>query len=1026
MRKLISVIASLLFVLHSEAQSLTEKDFTFYSTRDGLSSNDIWAITQDRYGYIWIATRKGLNRFDGSSFLQFFADSSRNSLPEDWVLKLRWLNEETLAASTPGGLHVVNTSTLQSLNYIIPAGPMKYGYKVNTVQDMAGDKNGNVFIITGSGFYHYNRNNELIFRYDHYKSEQVEVEPFQFGQNIVQLQPNILLLSTIAGLYIYNIPLKELHAAGMNDDPFYKQVSEPGRKFWVMHSDASSFSIQTESAKELFYFDIASKTKKTFIASFSTSGKFNWRSKFVRINDTLYAINGKERGFYFVRPDQKEKQFHIEPAPHFENYFCSSVLFDRDGRLWIGTSKGLFKGKKNTANVDQMTIPASMNLFSGDLQVKMITLADNKIFAATNGNGMLVLDSKDMKPLKQISLSSYFPKANTIYNCITAGDTVWVGAEGVLAWIDSRNYSQGVAALPEWDVEHNWIGALYRDSRNSIYACRNENEQFYFRKAGEKSFSLYKNSGNALFRILAPRFITEDPGGNIWFSGHGISRYDPERHQFNKLMDSFPYIKTRRREVLSPVFDEKGMLYFGLPENGLIICDPEKNKFTQLTRTNGLPDNTVRAVYIHQDKVWMGTESGLSSYDLQTKRIASFGIADNIPPDPFSAYSFYYDSTSGKLYGAFRNTIIRFDPNHLSKNSAPPAFFVERIVTGQQVFAHPGNKVELSYRHNNMVMELAAINFEDAYQQQFAYRFVDNGNEAWQQTGTQRSIIFSNLSPGTHRLQLKVFIKNNSWPEQVKEITIVIHPPFWQTSWFIILAVLAVLGILYLLFRYRIRSVRQKVNIDKQLAELEIKGLHAQMNPHFIFNSLNSIKEMILHDEKQNASRYLSKFAQLIRTNLDQSRQTFITVKQCIDHLQQYLEMEKIRFDQFRYSIDLSDELPEDTLIAPMMIQPIVENAIWHGLRNHAGEKELGIRFYSRDRQLVCEIEDNGIGIRQSMKDKTNLQATHRSLGLTSIKERMRVLNEKYHMNSSLEITDRSDIPGKKSNGTLVVLRFNM
>ncbi|HEY6506160.1 MAG TPA: histidine kinase, partial [Chitinophagaceae bacterium] len=230
---------------------------------------------------------------------------------------------------------------------------------------------------------------------------------------------------------------------------------------------------------------------------------------------------------------------------------------------------------------------------------------------------------------------------------------------------------------------------------------------------------------------------------------------------------------------------------------------------------------------------------------------------------------------------------------------------------------------------------------------------------------------------------------------------------------------------LYTFYRFRIKNIKQKANIDKQLAELEMKGLHAQMNPHFIFNSLNSIKEMILEDEKQNASRYLSKFAQLIRTNLEQSRQTFITVRQCIDHLQQYLEMEKIRFEGFSYRIDIDENLPENIRVAPMLIQPLVENAIWHGLQNQTGEKKLDIRFYKSGEQLACEIEDNGIGIHQSAKDKAGSRPAHRSLGIQSIHERLKVLNEKYNMNSSLSITDRSELPGNQT-GTIAILKFNI
>lgn len=1012
-----------------KAQSFDEKDFSLYTTKDGLTDNHISSIAQDVYGYLWIGTQKGLNRFDGNSFLQFYADSSRNSLPEDWVFKLKWLDKENLAASTLSGLHIINTRTLRAHNLIIPPGPMKYSYKVNTVRDMGSDKEGNTFIVTRSGFYHYNNRDELVFRYDHYKPEEVETETFAFGRNVIVTEKNILLLSTIDGLYIYDIAKKDLHPARKSDDVFYSRIIEPKKWFWFMHSNDNSFSIQTENAKELFHYDIRIKTKQIITAPFATTEKFNWQTKFFFLNDTVYVINGKEKGFYRVRYDRQTGSYSIESKLYFENYFCSSILTDKNNRLWIGTNKGLFREKRPAGSMEKITVPATMNPFSRDLQIRMITIANDKVFVATNGQGLLAFERSSMNPLKQIDFLPYWHTANNVYSAITINeDTVMAGSYGALIWVNTGNYTHGKVNLPGWDTNLHWIGSLFKDSRNNIYACRDTNNEFYYRNALDKKFVQVRNDYNNLFRILSPRFITEDPDGNIWFSGHGISRFNYRLQQFDKMMDSFPSIKTVRREALGLVFDQKGKMYFGLPENGLIIYDPLQNKYEQLTRSNGLPDNNVKAVYVHKNKAWIGTESGLASYDLVTKKIESFGLADDMPADPFTAYSFYYDSVHTQLYATFNNTIVRFNPDELSKNNAPPEFFIESIaIDAKEILAHPPNKIELSYKHNNLVVNLASINFEDAYQQQFAYRIVKNGNEPWQETGSQRNIIFSNLSAGKHHLQIKVFIKNNSWPEQIKEITIIVHPPFWQTTWFILLALTLILSILIFLYRLRIKNIKQKANIDRQLAELEMKGLHAQMNPHFIFNSLNSIKEMILEEEKQNASRYLSKFAQLIRTNLEQSKQTFISVKQCIDHLHQYLEMEKIRFANFSYSIDVADELPTDEIqMAPMLIQPLVENAIWHGLHNKQGDKKLAIRFYRSNRQLVCEIEDNGIGINKSKENKSTLRPTHRSFGISNIHDRLKVLNEKYKMNCSLAITDRPELTGQHETGTLAVLRFNI
>ncbi|HEX6179922.1 MAG TPA: histidine kinase, partial [Chitinophagaceae bacterium] len=605
---------------------------------------------------------------------------------------------------------------------------------------------------------------------------------------------------------------------------------------------------------------------------------------------------------------------------------------------------------------------------------------------------------------------------------------VYAATYGPFVGINAVNYKHRMINLPDWDVDHDWISWQLLSSDKTWYITRNKSHQFYYRRSTEQNFSLASYANDSLFNILPPMYMEEDPTGNIWFGGHGASRFDTRNQKFDLLLNSFPKIKTVRKEVNGIAFDQSGKVYFGLAENGLAIYDPSGKNYDHVTRANGLPDNTIRAIFLHRNKVWLGTERGLASYDIATRKTESFGVADDMPDGDFTAYSFYYDSIHDQLYGGFNNAIVRFNPDSLAKNNSPPEFFVENIqIPGLKTIHRPEGQLYLPYKHNNIVVNLASINFEDAYQQQFAYRLRKTGDEPWQVIGSQRNIIFSNLSPGEYVLELKVFINNNSWSAQVKQIKVIVHPPFWQKAWFIVLCSVLLITTVTLLVRLRIKNIRQKANMNTQLAELEMKGLHAQMNPHFIFNSLNSIKEMILEDEKQNASRYLSKFAQLIRTSLDHSKQTFISVQQCIDHLQQYLEMEKIRFEDFTYSIEVSPELPaEHLLMPPMLIQPLVENAIWHGLHPKAGNKKLSIKFFTADLILIAEIEDNGIGIVQSRQNKMDSRPTHRSFGIANVRERLDVLNEKYNMNCSLNIVDKQSLQADNETGTIVRLELTI
>lgn len=220
---------------------------------------------------------------------------------------------------------------------------------------------------------------------------------------------------------------------------------------------------------------------------------------------------------------------------------------------------------------------------------------------------------------------------------------------------------------------------------------------------------------------------------------------------------------------------------------------------------------------------------------------------------------------------------------------------------------------------------------------------------------------------------------------------------------------------------------QELAGINEQLAEARLSALQAQMNPHFVFNALNSIKRMILDADNEKASRYLSKFALMIRMTLEHSKETFVTLQDNIQYLKAYLEMEKLRFDDsFTYSIIAEESVDiTETELPSMMIQPLVENAIWHGLMYAEADKKLCIFFKEEQQRLVCIIEDNGIGIRQSEKLRQEHRPMHRSVGLSNLQNRIKIMNEKYQMDCVLELIDLKEA-GIKASGTRAVLTFNL
>jgi len=1005
------------------SQTLQEKDFTHYSILQGLSHKRVNDIAQDTYGYLWIATKRGLNRFDGNSIKHFYSDSSSNSLPQDEIAKLRWIDREQLAVITQSGLHIVNTRNMKTRNLIIPPGELKYIFKVNSVTEVIGDEAGNIFVLTRSGFYIFNDQDKLTFRYDGYKKEQVETEIFAFGNSMAKGGNGNFLLSTKTGMCLYDAASKRLDSANKNPSAFYRQVAAEGHTRFFQ-ADDSSFTLFTGITNELIHYNTRLQKRFSIPLPFRSFDKFDWRSRVFRLNDSLFVVTGNEKGFYFINYNQLTGNFNFNPEINFENYYCTAVLLDHNNTLWIGTNRGLFRQNKSSVNIEKIIVPTPFNPANKDFRINALTIANEKIFASTNGYGLLIFDRKTMELLKHIDMSPHWSSSNFMTGILTCNrDTVFAGTLGPLIWVDTKKYSTGRVHLPGWRLNKDAVSSLHKDSRNNIYASNGDFKGFYYR-AGDKRDFIFSDHPERFFNILYPSSITEDLTGNIWFAGSGLSRYNYQKGQFDLLLDSFPTIRVPFKNSTGAQVDKGGKIYFGVFENGLLIYDPATKTYEQFTRNNGLPDNTIAALTLLDNKLWLATESGLANFDVTTKTISSFGIDDGMPADLLTANSFYFDTAYQQLYTAFNNTIVRFQPTKLTKNNLPPQFFIESIsISGKKNLYHPAGSISLPYKENNLVVNLGIVNFTDPYLQQVAYRLVKNGDEPWQDIGSQRNIIFSNLAESDYLLQVKVFSKNNSWTEQIREIRIIIHPPFWKTTLFIVFVIVIILAGLYFLYRIRINQVRQKADIDKQLAQTEMKALHAQMNPHFIFNCLNSIREMILNNENEQASLYLSKFARLIRITLDHSSRSFVSLADTVDYLQRYLEMEQIRKSNFKYAINVDENLqPNEIFLPPMLIQPFIENAIWHGGRSDK-EMHLTLNFKRENDKLVCVIEDDGIGIETSLKNKEP-EFNYQSVGISNIKKRIHVLNEKYDLKSTVEIEDKSSLHLNGDTGTIVTLHL--
>lgn len=282
-----------------------------------------------------------------------------------------------------------------------------------------------------------------------------------------------------------------------------------------------------------------------------------------------------------------------------------------------------------------------------------------------------------------------------------------------------------------------------------------------------------------------------------------------------------------------------------------------------------------------------------------------------------------------------------------------------------------------------------------------------------------------------------ILVRPNHHPlageSEVKSIQIAIKSPFWKRSWFVLLVIFTMVSVVVLYYRNLLKKRDQqknkeleKIAQERELVFLKLENLRSQMNPHFIFNALNSIQEYIILNKKNLASDYLGKFADLIRTYLNHSNKGVISLQEEIDCMKMYLELEELRFeDKLNYTFHIDKTFdPEAILIPTMLIQPYVENALKHGLLHKKDNRELRITLEAAPKNdtIVCCIEDNGVGRVKALEIKEKRDKIHKSFGTQATQDRLDLLNHGKEHQIGVAIEDLYDKNTQAAAGTKVTI----
>ncbi|MBI1222101.1 MAG: hypothetical protein GC180_05810 [Bacteroidetes bacterium] len=423
----------------------------------------------------------------------------------------------------------------------------------------------------------------------------------------------------------------------------------------------------------------------------------------------------------------------------------------------------------------------------------------------------------------------------------------------------------------------------------------------------------------------------------------------------------------------------------------------------------------------HNQLLWLGTSKGLAHIHVKSGSEAWFDTRDGL-----SSNIIYDLHIQGKSVWLATGNGLQLLPSSLRKNQAAPILYLESIYKNGEA-QHDSLLVLKSTDELELTFTLLSYYSKGEYTLSYSW---DNVKWNHLQVG-QSDFILSNLPVDATTLWVRGIDSKGQSSEPI-QLKTEIHPPYWQSTWFLLLLFFLTVSVVAILFLLYIRQLRKKqedaferAELKTNLIESQLTALKAQMNPHFIFNSLNSIYELIVFSETREAATYLNKFATLLRKVLENSEKESLSLTEECEWLSLYLELEKLRFgSDFSYQVNLDKLADPYTIMVPtMLLQPFVENAVKHGLLHKNGIKRLEIEFMEIDNRLICTIRDNGVGRKKAEKYRNARPGNHKSFATGAINRRISMLNDSGKYSISLEIDDL-EFPNGKAAGTEVTLKI--
>lgn len=996
------------FLLFFGRTSVTAQQHFFiqYSIQEGLAQTQVFDIAQDDKGFIWVATVGGVSRFDGIEFQNY---STRDGLLKNQARVLEFGQDGKLWIGTDGGYSVYDGINFRAF-------ALDSIYQDAELNDILVLDSETALIATDAYGVLKVRNGRVIRTIDHTSgigSPTVRA--------LVAKEDGTILMGTRAGLYSLD---QELFAADVHANPDLGSANISNLMIdhegvvWV-----SSFGQGVYGVKE----------EKVVHYTEDDGLILNWVREVVRGPEGVWMAS---RSGLSELLQGEISNYTVNNGLPYQNLRC--LLVDREGNIWIGTDgKGLLKftGKA----FETFTRSDGM---AGDLVLAVEESKRGTLFFGTLQEGIVQLRNGIFSA---ISIQDGLPN-NTVWSLeMDRKGRLWAGTSMGLACVDGKEVRSFVADstspvnLPDYRIT-----AVFEDRDGSIWVGHRSGVS----TIDPRSLATINYGLNEGFRGTHIRNIVQDADGMIWFAAeNGLHRFDGERFTYYPINDR----TNQGTKVYSLKLDERGTLWIGT-ENGLFYTDDKGSSFKDISLGTDSRADFINFLLIDEvQHLWVGTNYGIFELELddfyknEPVSPKSHTYHEGIPNLECNLNAAYQDRNGNYWFGTGGGLLrlnARFREN---LNMQPPPELIlydirlfqektdwKEYTTKTDPITGLPRELQLKHNKNHLTFSFIGINFSNPDFVRYKYK-LDGFDEEWSPVGNNRFATYSNLPPGEYTFKVLAMNSAGIWTETPLTFSFEILPPYWTTWWFYSLIVIGFLLLSFGIFRWRLNVLKQRQErlqlvYQSRLLELEQQSLNASMNRHFIFNALNSIQYYINRQDKVAANRYLTSFAKLIRKNLDSSTENnTVSLSEELERLSLYLKLEHMRFsEKFEYNIDLDESIDLEQVEVPaMLLQPFVENSIWHGILPMKDTGIIRLKVDEKDNDIVIEITDNGIGIDESRKQKASSQNTHSSKGMKITSGRVELLRKMSRKNIILEGPFELKNKDGEANGTIVRIRIS-